>query len=76
MKVKSGAPFITLILSLFALGIIAIESLIPAGLATLILYLFEVKVSLKTYVLLLSLITILRGSFTQQAKFQITIKEE
>ena len=76
MRIKSTAPFIALILSLFALGVIAIESIIPTALVSIILYAFGVTISYKLFFSVLTLITIIRGSISKPPKFSVSIKEE
>lgn len=76
MRIKSGAPIIVLIISLFAVGIIAIQSIVPTALVMIILYVFQVKITLKLFLIVLSIITIVRGSIAKPQRIQFIVKEE
>ena len=76
MRIKSCAPLPALILSLFAIGVICLESIIPTAIVVFILYLFKATVSYKTFFIILAVLTIIRSCYCKPAKYSICIKEE
>lgn len=76
MRIKSCAPLPALILSLFAIGIICLESVIPAAIIVAILHLFRATISHKTFFIVLAVLTIIRSCYCKPAKYNIYVKEE
>lgn len=76
MRIKSCAPLPALILSLFAIGIICFESVIPSAIVITILYLFKITISYKTFFIILGIITLVRSCYCKPTRYTICIKEE
>lgn len=76
MRIKSCAPLPALILSLFAIGVICLESIIPTAIIMVVLYLFNIAISYKTFFVILGIITLVRSCYCKPQKYTICIKEE
>lgn len=73
--IKSAPPLISLIISLFAIGVIAIESIIPASIIYGILYFFF-NFNYKYFIAILVTLTLIRAAISHKPKMNIFVKVE